>query len=328
MPSRKARERLPLRPREFTRPGGAQQVEVPPYAGYERLDAFLTRHVGGRSRSDWQRLIGLGAVTIGGRRVKPSERVVAGQRVSIRPGPSHLELRPAAQIPLNVVYEDPAMIVVDKPAGLVVHPAPGHEEGTLVNALLARFPELRDPSGEQRPGIVHRLDKDTSGLMVVGRTAQAMADLQAQFRERTATKKYLLLVLGDVPDESAAIEAPVGRDLRDRKRMTARAGGRESKTEFTVLERLGEYTLVEATLLSGRTHQLRVHFRFIGHSVAGDRTYGSGKAPPGLRRQFVHAAYLRIHSPHDGQEREFRSPLPADLEEPLERLRAQARTEH
>jgi 23S rRNA pseudouridine1911/1915/1917 synthase len=297
-------------------------VRVPPYAGHQRLDAFLTRAVGGRSRSEWQRLIGLSAVTLDGRRVKPSDRVAPGQRVEIRAVPAHVVLRPAADIPLTVVYEDPAMIVIDKPAGLVVHPAPGHEEGTLVNALLARFPELRDPTGEQRPGIVHRLDKDTSGLMVIGRTAPAMAALQAQFRQRTATKRYLLLVRGDLRDEVAAIEAPIGRDRRDRKRMAAQAAGRESRTEFRVVERFGDYTLVEATLLSGRTHQLRVHFRFIGHPVAGDATYGSAKGPPGLKRQFVHAAYLKIRSPHDGEDHEFHAPLPPDLSEPLERLRA------
>ena len=315
-------ERQPVRPSQFVRPGGVQQYVVPPYANRERLDAFLTRHVGERSRSDWQRLIGLGAVTVDGQRVRPSDRVAGGQRVAVHPVPSHVELRPAEDIPLVVLYEDPAMIILDKPAGLVVHPAPGHEEGTLVNALLARFPELRDPTGEQRPGIVHRLDKDTSGLLVVGRTVQAMAALQEQFRERTALKRYILLVVGDLADEVAAIDAPIARDERDRKRMATRAGGRESRTEFRVLERYRGYTLVEATLLSGRTHQLRVHFQFIGHPVAADHTYGRGKAPNGLRRQFVHAAYLRIRSPHDGLEREFRAPLPADLAGPLERLRA------
>ena len=314
-------ERQPLRPRRRSRSGGVEQVEVPSYAARQRLDAFLTRSIGGRSRSDWQRLLGLGAVTVDGRRVKPSDRVAPGQRVAIHPVPSHVELRPASDIPISVVYEDPAMIIVDKPPGLVVHPAPGHEEGTLVNALLARFPELRDPTGQQRPGIVHRLDKDTSGLMVIGRTPQAMASLQEQFRDRTALKRYLLLLAGTLAEESAAIEAPIARDQRDRKRMAAHAGGRESRTTFKVLERFGQYTLVEATLLSGRTHQLRVHFRFIGHPVAGDQTYGGGSAPPGLTRQFVHAAYLCLRSPQDDHQLEFQAPLPADLAEPLERLR-------
>jgi 23S rRNA pseudouridine1911/1915/1917 synthase len=234
-----------------------------------------------------------------------------------------VELRPAQQIPLDVVYEDPAMIVLNKPAGLVVHPAPGHEQGTLVNALLARFPDLADPSGERRPGIVHRLDKDTSGLMVVGRTVASMTALQAQFRERTASKRYLLLVLGDLREDEAAIDVPIARDQRDRKRMAARSGGRAARTEFIVLERFGAFTLVEASLLSGRTHQLRVHFQFLGHPVAGDQTYGSGKGPWGLRRQFVHSAYLEIRSPHDGHVRKFAAALPPDLEEPLARLRSE-----
>jgi len=295
---------------------------VPPYANHQRLDAFLTRTVGGRSRSEWQRLIGLGAVTVEGRRRRAGDRVESGQRVEVGAVPPHVTPRPAAEIPLTVLYEDPSMIVVDKPPGLVVHPAPGHSEGTLVNALLGRFPELQDPTGEQRPGIVHRLDKDTSGLIVIGRTAPAMAALQEQFRLRTATKRYLLLVLGDLGDEVAAIEVPIGRDRRDRKRMAARAPGRDSRTEFAVLERFGHYTLVEATLRSGRTHQLRVHFQFIGHPVAGDRTYGSGKGPPGLRRQFVHAAYLKLRSPEGVEELEFHTSLPPDLAEPLEALRA------
>ena len=295
---------------------------MPPFANRQRLDAFLTRTVGERSRSEWQRLIGLGAVTVEGRPRRAGDRVESGQRVEIGSVPAHVRLRPAAEIPLTVLYEDPSMIVVDKPPGLVVHPAPGHPEGTLVNALLGRFPELQDPTGEQRPGIVHRLDKDTSGLIVIGRTARAVAMLQEQFRLRTATKRYLLLVLGDLGDQVAAIEVPIGRDQRDRKRMAARAPGRDSRTEFAVLERFGHYTLVEATLRSGRTHQLRVHFQFIGHPVAGDRTYGSGKGPPGLRRQFVHAACLQLRSPEGEEELEFRAPLPPDLAEPLEALRA------
>lgn len=306
----------------LSRAGNVQQVDVPPYAARQRFDAFLARYVGDRSRSDWQRLIGLGAVTLDGRPAKPSDRVAPGQRVIVRPIPAHVELRPAENIPLTVVHEDPAMIVLSKPPGLVVHPSPGHESGTLVNALLARFPELQDPTGEQRPGIVHRLDKDTSGLMVVGRTVQAMAALQEQFRERTAVKRYLLLVLGDLADEEAVIEVPIGRDPRDRQRMAGRAGGRDSRTVFRVLERFGAYTLVEATLFTGRMHQLRVHFQFIGHPVAGDRTYGNGKGPFGLSRQFVHASFLKIRSPHDGQEREFVAPLSPDLDAPLERLRA------
>ena len=313
--------RRPLRPPQTASASGALEVVVPPYAARDRLDAFLTRHVGGRSRSEWERLIERGAVTMNGRIKKPSDRVLAGARVAIEPVAAQVQPRPAANIPLRVLYEDPAMIVVDKPPGLVVHPAPGHEEGTLVNAVLGHFPELQDPTGTQRPGIVHRLDKDTSGLIVIGRTAAAVAHLQAQFRERTVDKRYVLMVLGDLGEDAAAIDAPIARDRRDRKRMATSHAGRESRTEFRVLERFGRFTLIEADLRSGRTHQLRVHFQFIGHPVAGDRTYGSGKGPPGLRRQFVHAASLRIRSPHDDVERTFEAPLPPDLAEVVDRLR-------
>jgi 23S rRNA pseudouridine1911/1915/1917 synthase len=316
-------ERRPLRPRHLITANGAEQIVVPPFGAGMRLDAFLARFAEGRSRTEWQRMIENGAITLDGRPVRPSDRVEGGQRVQVAPPTVPITPRTPrpSTMPLTIVYEDPAMIVVNKPPGLVVHPAPGHEDGTLVNALVARFPDLSDPSGERRPGIVHRLDKDTSGLLVVGRTTAAMAALQLQFKERTARKKYLLLVQGDLAEEEAAIEAPIGRDPRDRQRMTARTGGREARTQFTVLERYGDYTLVEADLQSGRTHQLRVHFQFIGHSVAGDKTYGNGRGPSGLRRQFVHASLMRIVSPHDGAMRELFAPLPADLRSPLERLR-------
>ena len=321
-------ERLPARPRHLTATNGAELIEVPGYGNRMRLDAFLARYAQGRSRTEWQKLIEDGAVTVDGRRFRAGDRIAEGQRVQVTP-PNVPQLqtgprrpRPAAEITLSILYQDPAMIVVNKPPGLVVHPAPGHEDGTLVNALLAIFPELSDPSGEQRPGIVHRLDKDTSGLIVIGRTTAAMAALQQQFKERSAEKRYLLLVQGDLADAEAAIEVPIGRDQRDRKRMAARSGGRESRTRFTVLERYGDFTLVDAELQSGRTHQLRVHFQYIGHPVAGDRTYGNGRGPAGLRRQFVHASSMRIVSPHDGAERQFYAALPGDLRSPLERHRA------
>jgi len=317
-------ERRPLKPRQLVRSNGTQQIEVPGFAAHQRLDAFLARYGEGRSRTEWSRLIQAGAVTLDGRRVRPSDRVAEGQRIQVVPAVAQVATprpQPAAEIPLTIVYQDPAMIVLNKPPGLVVHPAPGHEDGTLVNALLAAFPDLADPSGEQRPGIVHRLDKDTSGLIVIGRTTAAMGALQQQFKERSAEKKYLVLVQGDLAEEEAAIEVPIGRDQRDRKRMAARSGGRESRTQFVVLERYGDFSLVEADLQSGRTHQLRVHFQFIGHPVAGDKTYGNVRGPLGLRRQFVHASSMRIRSPHDDIERQFYAPLPADLRSPLERLR-------
>ena len=318
-------ERLPLKPRHLLRPSGLEQIVVPGYGAQMRLDAFLARYGDTRSRSEWSKLIQTGAVTLDGRHVRPSDRVVEGQRIQYVPTGAPADVarpRPAPEILLTIVYQDPSMIVLNKPPGLVVHPAPGHEDGTLVNALLAVFPDLSDPTGEHRPGIVHRLDKDTSGLIVVGRTTSAMAALQYQFKERSAEKKYLLLVQGDISENEAAIEVPIGRDARDRKRMAARAEGRESRTQFAVLERYGDFSLVEADLQSGRTHQLRVHFQYINHPVAGDRTYGNVRGPAGLRRQFVHASAMRIRSPYDDVERQFYAPLPNDLRSPLERHRA------
>src|SRR5919204_4789911 len=217
------------------------------------------------------------------------------------------------RVPFQLVYTDAAMIVVDKPAGVVVHPAPGNEQGTLVNGLLARFPELRDESGDLRPGFVNRLDKDTSGLMVVGRTLAATADLQRQMQSRSTEKRYLLLVRGTIGEDEGLIDRPIGRDPRNRQRMAVRPEGRAAQTHFWVRERFGDWTLVEALLLTGRTHQLRVHFASIGHPVAGDTTYSRGAAPAGLTRQFVHSHVLRLRSPQDKREHTFSAGLPPDL---------------
>jgi 23S rRNA pseudouridine1911/1915/1917 synthase len=287
-----------------------------------RLDAYLVRLIGEHSRAEWQRLIEAGVVLRNGRAARPADRVQAGDRVRVRPIAQHVLAAADPSIPVDVVYEDAAMIVVNKPAGLVVHPAPGHEEGTLVNALLARYPELRDPTGELRPGIVHRLDKDTSGLIMVGRTLEAVGALQHQMQADETVKRYLLLVLGDLAEGEGLIDAPIGRDLRNRQRMAVRAGGRPAQTRFRVVERFGSFTLVDALLCTGRTHQLRVHMAYIGHPVAADRTYGSGRRPPGLNRQFVHAYHLEARSPATGERIVLEAPLPPDLAEPLERLRA------
>ncbi len=302
-------------------------VVVPPFVVGERLDGFLVRFGGepGRSRAEWQRLIGEDAIRINGLSCKPSQRVVPGDRVLVAATPRRLELPPEEDVPFTVVFEDAAMIVVDKPAGVVVHPAPGNESGTLVNGLLARFPELRDDSGDLRPGIVHRLDKDTSGLIVVGRTVAAVADLQRQMQSRSTEKRYLLLVHGNIAEDEGLIDAPIARDLRHRQRMAVRAGGRTSQTRFWVRERFGDFTLVEALLLTGRTHQLRVHFSSIGHPVVGDPTYSRARTRPGLQRQFLHACLLRLHSPADGREVVFESQLPPELQHVLERLRRRSK---
>jgi 23S rRNA pseudouridine1911/1915/1917 synthase len=303
-------------------PGG-RVVVVPLFASGDRLDGFLQRHggVADRSRSEWQRLIILEAVRLNGLPTKPGQRVLEGDEVQIAAVSSQIELPPEDQVPFAVVYEDPSMVVIDKPAGVVVHPAPGNERGTLVNGLLARFPELRDDEGNLRPGIVHRLDKDTSGLIVVGRTLTAVADLQKQMQDRSTEKRYALLVRGNIGEEEGLIDRPIARDPRNRQRMAVRSEGRTAQTHFWVLERFGDWTLVDALLLTGRTHQLRVHFASIGHPVAGDITYGASGRPPGLERQFVHARLLRLTSPHDQLEHTFEAALPPDLALTLERMR-------
>jgi 23S rRNA pseudouridine1911/1915/1917 synthase len=296
---------------------------VPPFAAGDRLDGFLQRHGGepDRSRSEWQRLIGLEAVLVNGSRSKPSERVATGDRVRIAAVSRPVVLPPEDEVPFEVVFEDASMIVVNKPAGVVVHPAPGNERGTLVNGLLARFPELRSGDGDLRPGIVHRLDKDTSGLLVIGRTLTAVANLQRQMQSRSTEKRYLLLVRGGIDEDEALIDRPIGRDPRNRQRMAVRPEGRTAQTHFWVRERLSGWTLVEALLQTGRTHQLRVHFASIGHPVAGDATYGPGAALTGLRRQFLHSYLLRLRSPHDDQERTFTADLPPELTQVLQRLK-------
>jgi 23S rRNA pseudouridine1911/1915/1917 synthase len=243
----------------------------------------------------------------------------------MRPVASHAVLEPDPTIPLTIVYEDAAIVVIDKAAGLVVHPAPGNETGTLVHALLARFPELQDPTGEHRPGIIHRLDKDTSGLIVVGKTVEAVADVQKQMQRGEVQKRYRLLVGGVIQEDRGTIDAPIGRDRFHRQKMAVRPGGRPAITDFVVLERFSRYTYVDAGLPSGRTHQLRVHFSSIGHPVAADRTYGSGRAPGGLTRQFVHSAELMLTSPATHRQEHFHAPLPADLERALAALRSAER---
>lgn len=320
------RERAPLRAATHEYSQG-RVVVVPPFAAGDRLDGFLQRHGGepDRSRSEWQRLIGLEGVLLNGEPSKPSQRVASGDRVLIEAIPHGPVLPPEDEVPFSVVYEDPAMIVVDKPAGVVVHPAPGNERGTLVNGLLARFPELRSSDEDLRPGIVHRLDKDTSGLMVIGRTLSAVADLQRQMRSRTTEKRYLLLVRGTLDEDEGLIDRPIGRDPRNRRKMSVRAEGRAAQTHFWVRERLSGWTLVEALLLTGRTHQLRVHFASIGHPVAGDATYGRGAALAGLNRQFLHSHLLRLRSPYDGQEHTFTTDLSPELVTVIERLRKATR---
>ena len=233
----------------------------------------------------------------------------------------------AEDIPVRIVYEDQNLLVVSKPAGLVVHPAPGHSSGTLVNALLARVGAAPAGGDDGRPGIVHRLDAGTSGLMIVAKDEAAHAALSEALAARAITRIYLALVEGNLDTDNATIDAPIGRSLRDRKKMAVVAGGRPAVTEIKVLEKLPDTALVEARPITGRTHQIRVHLKAAGHPVAGDRVYGSNRklaAALGLERPFLHAARLSFEHPSTGARIELEDPLPPDLQAALEAARTRS----
>ena len=297
-------------------------LELTADRGGERLDTFIARRCPELSRSHARRLIDEGLVSVNGRQAKPSERVTAGLSVSVTiPPPETITLVPEA-IPLTIIYQDGDIIVLDKPAGLTVHPAPGHPSGTLVNALLAACPDLRGIAGTLRPGIVHRLDKDTSGLMVVAKNDRAQRALQRQLKDRDVRKTYLALVRGVPAPREGTIAAPIGRHPKNRKKMAVVADGREATTRYRVREEIagGQYSLLEVEPVTGRTHQIRVHLAAVGHPVVGDATYGRPSAAVG--RQFLHAHKLAFGMPLGGRTVEFESPLPADLREALSQLRA------
>ncbi len=291
-----------------------------------RLDVLLaerrkiTRHAA-------RTLIDAGYVTVNGRLGKPGQRIREHDLVDVN---EHLAAERAAAVPshalptdavaLNIVFEDEWLAVVDKPAGLVVHPAPGHHGDTLADALRSRGDTWSLLGGEERAGIVHRLDRDTSGLLVVARTEAAHRALSEQLRNRTLGRTYWAMVRGGFSEDSGTIEAPIARDPRDRKRMAVIDGGREAVTDFTVVERLGERTVLHARLRTGRTHQIRVHLAYIKHPVAGDAVYG--RTDSRLHRPALHAMQLSFVHPADGMRRTFESPLPPDLEAHLEYARA------
>ena len=296
------------------------------------MDKFLAGHLPELSRSAAQRLIDSGQVTVNGEPVKASYKVKSGDLlVALLPGEETSELV-AETIPLTVVYEDKALLVVDKPAGMVVHPAPGHPGGTLVNALLAYCPEISGESsgsGSDRPGIVHRLDRDTSGLIVVAKSDKVRRALQQQFKDRLVHKAYLALLDGHLRPAWGRIEAPVGRDPNHRQRMAALPGGREAITEYHVLEQFshqlgpaaGDYSLIEAEPRTGRTHQIRVHFASIDHPVVADAVYGRRRTQLPVPRQFLHAQRLAFKHPVTKNNMDLEAPLPADLTAVLELLR-------
>ena len=290
-----------------------------------RIDRLVADE-SGLSRSYVQKLITEGHVTSGGNPIKSNQTVVPGDVLEMEiPDPVPLELT-AEPIPLSVVYEDEDLLIIDKASGLVVHPAPGHSGGTLVNALLARDTEYGGIAGVQRPGIVHRLDRDASGLLMVAKDDKAQASLMAQLKDRDVKKTYLALVQGTVVATTGRVEAPIGRDPHHRTRMAVVPTGRPAVTGYRVNERFPGWTLLELDLITGRTHQIRVHLTAIGHPIAGDPLYGTGtskKGPEGLERLFLHSWRIELHSPTDGHLIKATAPLPPELEAVLVSLRGQ-----
>jgi 23S rRNA pseudouridine1911/1915/1917 synthase len=289
-----------------------------------RLDKYLSQELEELSRTRVQKLIEQGLVTVNKSPARASLKLNAGDRVTVTipaPAPSGLTPHP---MPLSITYEDSDILVVDKPAGLLVHPSPGHADDTLVNAVLARCPDLPGIGGSLRPGVVHRLDKGTSGLIVIAKNDAALSHLQRQLKQRTVLKRYLVLVRGHLSPEEGAIEAPIGRHPHHRQRMAVVSGGREARTRYRVLQRLGDYDLLEVAPETGRTHQIRVHLSAIGYPVAGDAIYGV--KVPFLGRQFLHACCLGFRLPSSGEYVEFRSELPPDLSQALSRLSADRRS--
>jgi 23S rRNA pseudouridine1911/1915/1917 synthase len=303
---------------------------VPPDGGGQRLDLFLAQQVPGVSRSQLARQIGQAAVTVNGAAGTPSRKLRAGDVVLYDPPPVAPTDIAAEPMPLTVVHGDRWLVVVDKPAGLVVHPAPGHEAGTLVNALLAHVQDLRGIGGELRPGIVHRIDKDTSGLLVVAKDDATMNALAAEFKAHTIERVYEALVAGTPPGPGGRIDTFYGRDPRDRKKFSSRVRtGKRAVTNWTVAERFPGAARIEARLETGRTHQVRVHLAALGVPLLGDRTYGRPPRDPEVRaiaealgRQALHARVLGFVHPATGKKLSFSSEPPPDMRAALAALRA------
>jgi len=292
----------------------------------QRLDKFLVNCLPEFSRARLQGLIRAGLVSVDGSPANKSGQALnKGSRVQVHiPAPQPSELTPEA-IPLDIVFEDQNVIVVNKPAGMVVHPAVGHATGTLVHAALAHAPEMEGISGEKRPGVVHRLDKDTSGLILLAKNDAALHGLQEQFRSRKVAKVYLALVDGKPPTPTGRIEAPVGRNPAERRQMAVVQPdkGREAISEYSTRQSFAQHTLLEVRPLTGRTHQIRLHLRFIGCPVAGDTIYGRKKTSLPLNRHFLHAWRLTIHLPGENQARTFEAPLPGELVHILKQLESE-----
>lgn len=288
----------------------------------ERIDKFVKEHIDTDvSRTQIQLWIQNGDITVNGQVVKGNHKLAQGDVVTlVMPEPEFVEIIPE-QIPLDVYYEDQDVIVVNKKRGMVVHPAPGHSSGTLVNALMYHCKDLSGINGELRPGIVHRIDKDTSGLIMAAKNDKSHASLSAQLKEHSVTRKYIALVHGNLSHDQGTVDAPIGRDTQDRKMYTVtERNSKHAVTHFQVMERFGDYTLLELKLETGRTHQIRVHMKFIGHPLVGDPMYGRSKGIK-MDGQALHAAVLGFIHPSTSEYIEFSAPLPEDMEALLFSLR-------
>lgn len=288
----------------------------------QRLDAFLASSLDGLTRSQATRLIESGEVAVNGRAVGKSYKLAGGEDIAVTlPEPEPVEAVPQ-DIPLDVVYEDADVIVVNKPSGMVVHPAPGHPDGTLVNALLYHCAgTLSGIGGALRPGIVHRIDRDTSGLIIAAKNDAAHQYLSAQLADHTLARTYECIVVGKLREDRGTVDAPIARHPTDRKRMAVVAGGREAVTHWEVIARYPGYTHVRCRLETGRTHQIRVHMAYIGHPILGDTVYGTKKEVPGLTGQCLHAVGLRFLHPRTHEVVELSCPLPDEFTRMLQKIR-------
>jgi 23S rRNA pseudouridine1911/1915/1917 synthase len=304
----------------------SRRLELILEAEGQRVDKALAAAHPDISRSQWQQLINEGLVTIGGEPVKASLRLEGGERVQVLLPETRDTGLVAQQIPLDIVYEDGDFLAVNKEAGMVVHPAPGHSEGTLVNAVLGHCPDIEGIGGERRPGIVHRLDKETSGLILIAKNDHALRHLQRQFKKRLVQKRYLALVEGHIQPPRALIDAPIGRDPKHRQQMAvirpgSSASSRPAQTEYHVLATYSDFSLVECFPRTGRTHQIRVHLAFAGYPIVGDTLYGRRKQRVELDRHFLHAASLTFRRPADDEEMTLEARLPQQLQTVLQELK-------
>lgn len=300
--------------------------QVEPSEAGQRIDRYLSEKLPDLTRSYLQKLIGEGFVLQKGKPVKNGTKTLAGEQIEVTvPEAEEPEILPE-DIPLDILYEDADVILVNKPKDMVVHPAAGHYSGTLVNALMYHCRDgLSGINGVLRPGIVHRIDKDTTGVLVVCKNDKAHNALAEQLKEHTITRRYRAIVCGNLKEDEGTVDAPLGRHPQDRKKMAiVRQGGRRAETHYRVLERFGSYTYIECRLETGRTHQIRVHMASLGHPLLGDEVYGRTKSPFHLEGQTLHAMVLGFQHPTTGEYVEFEAPLPAYFEELLQKLRKQS----